>query len=200
MPALRLRAIARARATRIPVRRTAHQRVRRDALTHTLAGVHLRLRRCRAIQLCDLLLQTLHSHTTTPTFQPTPTDATPRSRRRPSSSPRPPPPPPPTPHASPTSTPPPPTYCMLLLCNTSHIPHSLLPHIAPRARPATRFNHPPEHPPGRLERRSSTSTHLLSTTPACNLPPPTPPSITNSSPMRARPALALSLRHCNKCT
>ena len=77
MPALRLRAIARARATRIPVHRTAHQRVRRDALTHTLAGVHLRPHRCCTIHFCVLLLLALHSHITTPTFQPTPTDAGP---------------------------------------------------------------------------------------------------------------------------
>ena len=57
MPAPRRRAIASARAMRIPVHRTAHQRVRRDALTHTLAGVHLRLPRCFTIPFCALLLQ-----------------------------------------------------------------------------------------------------------------------------------------------
>ena len=64
MPALRPRAIASARATRIPVHRTAHQRVRRGALTHTLAGVHLRPHRCCTIHFCVLLLQALHSHIT----------------------------------------------------------------------------------------------------------------------------------------
>ena len=46
MPALRLRAIASARATRIPTHRDAHRRVRRDALTHTLARVHVHLPHC----------------------------------------------------------------------------------------------------------------------------------------------------------
>ena len=77
MPALRLRAIASARAMRIPTHRTAHQRVRRDALTRTLAGVHLRLPHSCTIPFCALLLQHLHSHITTPTFQPTTTDAAP---------------------------------------------------------------------------------------------------------------------------
>ena len=87
MPALRLRAIASARAMRIPTHRTAHQdqRVRRDALTRTLAGVHLRLPHSCTIPFCALLLQALHSHITTSTIHPTPTDATPCSRRRPSS-------------------------------------------------------------------------------------------------------------------
>ena len=88
MPAPRRRAIASTRAMRIPTHRTAHQRVRRDALTRTLAGVHLRLPHPCTIPFCALLLQHLHSHITTPTFQPKPTDAAPRPRHRPSSSPR----------------------------------------------------------------------------------------------------------------
>ena len=65
MPAHRLRANASARATRKPTRRAAHQRVRRAALTHVLACVHLSLHRCRAFPFCASLLQPMHSHTTT---------------------------------------------------------------------------------------------------------------------------------------
>ena len=86
MPAHRLRANASARATRTPTRRAAHQRVRRAALTRTLACVHLRLPRCQAIPFCILLLQHMHSHITTSTIISTTADAAHGSGPWPSSS------------------------------------------------------------------------------------------------------------------